>query len=144
MPGRVSTEVDARLSFDKKEEYRESARAIWWIYQQQDVDKSRAFRSSSPRHQVFALAEQLEKRGDEYNLTLLFSFARTRALRAEAERLFNLSVRGPFTTGIRRVVRWAVCVVEEDRREIGTQYLRFTLNNIAMKTIVMGASFPPY
>ncbi|VEB56140.1 transaldolase A [Salmonella enterica subsp. enterica] len=94
IPGRVSTEVDARLSFDKEKKYR-GKHAIWWIfYQQQDVDKSRILIKLAATWEGIRAAEQLEKEGINCNLTLLFSFAQARAWRRSG-RLFNLSVRGP-------------------------------------------------
>lgn len=61
IPGRVSTEVDARLSFDKEKSI-EKARHLVDLYQQQDVDKSRILIKLAATREGIRAAEQLEKK----------------------------------------------------------------------------------
>ncbi|EHC64360.1 Transaldolase [Salmonella enterica subsp. enterica serovar Minnesota str. A4-603] len=74
IPGRVSTEVDARLSFDKEKSI-EKARHLVDLYQQQGIDKSRILIKLAATWEGIRAAGQLEKEGINCNLTLLFSFA---------------------------------------------------------------------
>ena len=76
VPGRVSTEVDARLSFDKEKSI-EKARHLVDLYQQQGVEKSRILIKLASTWEGIRAAEELEKEGINCNLTLLFSFAQT-------------------------------------------------------------------
>ncbi|MGQ7122943.1 transaldolase family protein, partial [Escherichia sp. HC-CC4] len=76
--GRVSTEVDARLSFDKEKSI-EKARHLVDLYQQQGVEKSRILIKLASTWEGIRAAEELEKEGINCNLTLLFSFAQARA-----------------------------------------------------------------
>ncbi|WP_283393258.1 transaldolase family protein, partial [Escherichia coli] len=78
VPGRVSTEVDARLSFDKEKSI-EKARHLVDLYQQQGVEKSRILIKLASTWEGIRAAEELEKEGINCNLTLLFSFAQARA-----------------------------------------------------------------
>lgn len=73
VPGRVSTEVDARLSFDKEKSI-EKARHLVDLYQQQGVEKSRILIKLASTWEGIRAAEELEKEGINCNLTLLFSF----------------------------------------------------------------------
>ncbi len=77
IPGRVSTEVDARLSFNREKSI-EKARHLVALYQEMGIDKSRiliklASTGRDPRRGGAG------ERGIHCNLTLLFSFARARA-----------------------------------------------------------------
>jgi transaldolase len=78
IPGRVSTEVDARLSFDKEKSI-EKARHLVELYQEQGIDKSRILIKLASTWEGIRAAEVLEKEGIHCNLTLLFSFAQARA-----------------------------------------------------------------
>jgi len=74
IPGRISTEVDARLSFDRDATI---ARAEGLIarYDRAGIDPDRVLIKIASTWEGIAAAEQLEKRGIHCNLTLLFSFA---------------------------------------------------------------------
>ena len=73
IPGRVSTEVDARLSFDEDATYTRAERLIE-LYQAAGVPTDRVLiKLASPREGLRA-AERLQQRGINCNLTLLFSF----------------------------------------------------------------------
>ena len=65
VPGRVSTEVDARLSFDKEKSI-EKARHLVDLYQQQGVEKSRILIKLASTWEGIRAAEELEKEGHQY------------------------------------------------------------------------------
>ena len=73
VPGRVSTEVDARLSFDSAATVARAERLIE-LYQAAGVDTSRVLIKIAATWEGIQAAEQLEQRGIHCNLTLLFSF----------------------------------------------------------------------
>src|SRR5690554_2832073 len=73
IPGVVSTEVDARLSFDIAATL-QKARGLIELYDQQGVDTSRVLIKIASTWEGIRAAEQLEKEGIRCNLTLLFSF----------------------------------------------------------------------
>jgi len=73
IPGRVSTEVDARLSFDTSATVTRAERLIE-LYQSQGVHVDRVLIKVAATWEGIAAAEQLERRGIHTNLTLLISF----------------------------------------------------------------------
>ncbi len=74
IPGRVSTEVDARLSFDTAATL-ERARRVIALYRAEGVDSARVLIKVAATWEGIRAAEQLEREGIHTNLTLLFSFA---------------------------------------------------------------------
>ena len=73
--GRVSTEVDARLSFDKEAQVAKALRLIS-LYEEAGVSKERVLIKLSSTWEGIKAAEVLERdHGIHCNLTLLFSFA---------------------------------------------------------------------
>lgn len=74
IPGRISTEVDARLSYDTHASIRK-ARELIALYAEQGVAKERVLIKLAATWQGIRAAEVLEKEGIHCNLTLLFSFA---------------------------------------------------------------------
>ena len=74
IPGRVSTEVDARLSFDTAGSMAK-AREIIRLYQDAGVPRERVLIKIAATWEGIRAAEQLEKENIHCNLTLLFSFA---------------------------------------------------------------------
>jgi transaldolase len=74
IPGRVSTEVDARLSFDTMATYSRAERIID-LYQAEGVPVDRVLVKVAATWEGIRAAEKLEQRGIRTNLTLLFSFA---------------------------------------------------------------------
>ncbi|MBF7982479.1 MULTISPECIES: transaldolase [Rahnella] len=139
VPGRISTEVDARLSFDT-EKCIAKARKLIGLYQEQGIDKSRILIKLASTWEGIKAAEALEKEGINCNLTLLFSFAQARAC-AEA----GVYLISPF---VGRIYDWykakepnAAYDVEKDPgvksvREIYEYYKAHDY-----KTVIMGASF---
>lgn len=78
VPGKVSTEVDARLSYDRGLCIAK-ARKLIRMYESAGVDRSRILIKLAATWQGIKAAEELEREGIHCNLTLLFSFAQARA-----------------------------------------------------------------
>lgn len=139
IPGRVSTEVDARLSFDKEKSI-EKARHLVDLYQQQGIEKSRILIKLAATWEGIRAAEALEKEGINCNLTLLFSFAQARAC-AEA----GVYLISPF---VGRIYDWYQArspmdpyVVDEDPGVKSVRNIYDYYKQHRYETIVMGASF---
>jgi len=73
IPGRVSTEVDARLSFDTEATIRKARRLIS-LYEFSGIDRKRILIKVASTWEGIRAAERLEKEGIHCNLTLLFGF----------------------------------------------------------------------
>jgi len=78
IPGRISTEVDARLSFDEQA-LLAKARQLIALYDKAGVGKDRVLIKLASTWEGIRAAEKLEKEGIQTNLTLLFSFAQAQA-----------------------------------------------------------------
>ena len=78
VPGRVSTEVDARLSFDRQATL-EKARRLIECYERSGVTRDRILIKIAATWEGIQAAAELEKEGIQCNLTLLFSFAQAQA-----------------------------------------------------------------
>ena len=75
IPGRVSTEVDARLSFDKEKQVQKALKLIS-LYADKGISKDRILIKLTSTWEGIQAAKELEtKHGVHCNLTLLFSFA---------------------------------------------------------------------
>jgi len=139
IPGRVSTEVDARLSFDLEGTVNK-ARKLIQLYQSIGVDKSRILIKIASTWEGIRAAEILEKEAINCNLTLLFSFAQARAC-AEAG-AFLIS---PF---VGRILDWYKKSTGKDSypaaedpgvKSVTTIYNYYKQHQYP--TVVMGASF---
>jgi len=97
VPGRVSTEVDARLSFDTEGSVKKAHELID-MYAGFGIDKERILIKLAATWEGIRAAEQLEKVGIHCNLTLLFSFAQAVAC-AEAK----VTLISPF---VGRIMDW--------------------------------------
>lgn len=97
VPGRISSEVDARLSFDTQASI-EKGRKLISLYQKAGVPKERVLIKLASTWQGIKAAEQLEKEGIACNLTLLFSMAQAIAC-AEAK----VTLISPF---VGRILDW--------------------------------------
>jgi transaldolase len=98
VPGRVSTEVDARFSFDKKATI-DKALHIIELYKDLGIDKSRVLIKIASTYEGILAARELEtKHGIHCNLTLLFSFVQAVAC-AEA----GVTLISPF---VGRILDW--------------------------------------
>ena len=78
IPGRISTEVDARLSFDTDATLRRAERLIG-LYEKAGIGRDRVLIKIASTWEGIRAAEQLEKTGVQTNLTLLFAFAQAQA-----------------------------------------------------------------
>ena len=138
VPGRVSTETDARLSFDTEGSINK-ARQLIKLYEERKIPRERVLIKIASTWEGIAAAEQLEKEGINCNLTLMFSLPQ--AVRcAEA----GIELISPF---VGRIYDWFKAANKRDYsgpedpgvqsvHEIYTYYKKF-----GYKTEVMGASF---
>ena len=139
IPGRISTEVDARLSFDT-EKTLAKARKLIALYEANGLSKDRVLIKIASTWEGIKAAEQLEKEGINCNLTLLFNFAQARAC-AEAG-IFLIS---PF---VGRILDWYKAntekteyTAEEDPGVLSVREIYKYYKTHNYKTVVMGASF---
>lgn len=88
IPGRVSTEVDARLSFDAAATVARAERLVA-LYQAEGLDTARVLIKVAATWEGIEAARVLERRGIHTNLTLLFSFAQAVACGAAGVRLIS-------------------------------------------------------
>lgn len=139
VPGYVSTEVDARLSFDTEATIAK-ARSIIALYKDKGIDKSRILIKIAATWEGIKAAEILEKEGISCNLTLIFSKAQAIAC-AEA----GCTLISPF---VGRIMDWYKKAEGVDGYEPcddpGVKSVSSIFNyykKFGYKTIVMGASF---
>ena len=138
VPGRVSTETDARLSFDVEGSIKKAKRLIQ-LYEDRKIPRERVLIKIASTWEGLKAAEQLQKEGIRCNLTLLFSFPQ--AVRAAEAKVQLIS---PF---VGRIYDWYKKEMKRDYTgpedpgvqsvtEIYTYYKKFDI-----PTEVMGASF---
>jgi transaldolase len=139
VPGRVSTEVDARLSFDTEASIAKAHELIK-LYEANGITRERVLIKIASTWEGINAAEKLEKEGIHCNLTLLFSFAQ--AVRCAQAKVTLIS---PF---VGRILDWykkdrgvSDIPAQEDPgvnsvKEIYNYYKKFDY-----PTTVMGASF---
>ena len=139
IPGRVSTEVDARLSFSTERSVAK-ARQLISLYEQAGIDRNRVLIKMATTWEGIRAAEQLEKEGINCNLTLLFSF--TQAVAAAEAGAFLIS---PF---VGRILDWykkstgiESYAPAEDPGVISVTRIYNYYKQRGYDTIVMGASF---
>jgi transaldolase len=140
VPGRVSTEVDARLSFDKEASIAKAKRLIS-LYEEEGIDKQRILIKLASTWEGIQAAKVLEEEyGIHCNLTLLFSYAQAIAC-AEA----GVTLISPF---VGRILDWYVKNTEQKafkaHDDPGVQSVTKIYNyykKFGYKTVVMGASF---
>ncbi len=138
VPGRISTEVDARLSYDKQGSIAKAHKLIR-LYQEAGIDKSRILIKLAATWEGICAAKELELEGINCNLTLLFSFAQARAC-AEA----HVYLISPF---VGRILDWYKkdtgqdYSAEEDPGVISVTEIYNYYKQHNYKTVVMGASF---
>ena len=138
VPGKVSTEVDARLSFDGDATLQQARRLIE-LYEAQQVDRSRILIKIASTWEGIAAAEVLEKEGIECNLTLLFSFAQAKACADAGATLIS-----PF---VGRILDWYKAQGEQyddPMTDPGVRAVTRIYNYYkthGYNTVVMGASF---
>lgn len=138
VPGRVSTEVDATLSFDTQKTL-DKARAIIAAYDERGVKRDRILIKIASTWEGIQAARVLQKESIDCNLTLLFSYPQAMAC-ADAG-VFLIS---PF---VGRILDWHVAhenrkfAPEEDPGVLSVRKIYAAYKAKGIKTIVMGASF---
>ncbi|MCA1179482.1 MULTISPECIES: transaldolase [unclassified Pantoea] len=139
VPGRVSTEVDARFSFDRGMSL-SKARKLIRMYEEQGIDRSRILIKLAATWQGIRAAEELEREGINCNLTLIFSFAQARAC-AEA----GVYLISPF---VGRITDWYQARSTSNSYDVasdkGVKSVTQIYNYFKERrypTIIMGASF---
>ena len=137
--GRVSTEVDARLSFDTEATLKK-ARKIIKLYKNFGIDKERILIKIASTWEGIKAAEILEKEGIKCNLTLLFNFCQAVAC-ANAK----ITLISPF---VGRILDWHKAKTgksnylgPEDPGVISVTRIYNYFKDKGFKTEVMGASF---
>jgi transaldolase len=139
VPGRVSTEVDASLSFDT-EGTLAKARKLIGLYQEMGIPRERILIKVASTWEGIRAAERLENEGIHCNLTLLFSFAQAVAC-AEA----GVTLISPF---VGRIYDWykkekggAEIPPDQDPGVASVTRIYDYYKKYGYKTQVMGASF---
>jgi len=140
VPGRVSTEVDARLSFNKEAQI-EKALSLIAMYEEEGISKDRVLIKLSSTWEGIQAAKDLEfHHGIHCNLTLLFSMAQAIAC-CEA----GVTLISPF---VGRILDWYVAngdqktfAPKEDPGVISVTKIYNYYKKFDYKTVVMGASF---
>jgi len=139
VPGVVSTEVDARLSFDTDATLARARRLIE-LYDKLGMDTSRVLIKVAATWEGIRAAEQLQKEGINCNLTLLFSFIQAAACADAGAFLIS-----PF---VGRILDWHLAASGRDsfaaNEDPGVQSVARIYNYYkanGYKTVVMGASF---
>ena len=139
IPGRISTEVDARLSYDTEASIAK-AHSLIKLYNDAGISNDRILIKLASTWQGIRAAERLEKEGINCNLTLLFSFAQARAC-AEAG-VFLIS---PF---VGRILDWYKANTDkkeyaphEDPGVVSVAEIYNYYKQHGYETVVMGASF---
>ena len=139
IPGRISTEVDARLSFDTQASVTKAKKLIK-LYEEAGIAKDRVLIKLASTWEGIKAAEILEQEGIQCNLTLLFSFAQARAC-AEA----NVYLISPF---VGRILDWFKANTDQkeytgetDPGVISVRSIYQYYKEHGYNTVVMGASF---
>jgi len=140
VPGRVSTELDARLSFDKEASVAKAQKLIQ-LYADNGINKDRILIKLASTWEGIQAGRELEqKHGIHCNLTLLFNFAQAVAC-AEA----GVTLISPF---VGRILDWNVANTDkksytgdEDPGVVSVTKIYNYYKKFDYKTVVMGASF---
>ncbi len=139
VPGRISTEVDSRLSFDTEASIAK-AHKLMAMYKEAGITNDRILIKLASTWEGIKAAEQLEKSGINCNLTLLFSFSQAQAC-AEA----GVYLISPF---VGRILDWfkkdtgkSEYAANEDPGVVSVTSIYNFYKSKGYKTVVMGASF---
>ncbi len=138
IPGRISTEVDARLSFDVDGSV-EAAKSLIALYESAGIDRERILIKLASTWEGILAAEELEKRGIHCNMTLLFS-----KIQAIACAKVGATLISPF---VGRILDWykakgnSYPLPENDPGVISVADIYNYYKYFDIKTQVMGASF---
>lgn len=138
IPGRVSTEIDARLSYSTNKSIKKAIKIIK-LYEEIGIDKKFVLIKIASTWQGIKAAEYLEKQGIKCNLTLLFSFAQAKACADSG--VFLIS---PF---VGRILDWhqdkykKKYTLAKDPGVISVIKIFNYYKKHNYKTLIMGASF---
>lgn len=139
VPGRVSTEVDARLSFDRQATVARARRLIE-LYEDRGSNRKRVLIKIAATWEGIQAARELEQDGINCNLTLLFGFAQAVACAESGVYLIS-----PF---VGRILDWHLAASGQTSiapaQDPGVQSVRRIYNYYKQhgyQTVVMGASF---
>lgn len=138
VPGRVSTEVDARLSFDIEGSI-QKAKTLIGLYESAGMDRKRILIKLASTWEGFRAAEKLEKEGIHCNMTLMFSLPQAIGC-AEA----NATLISPF---VGRILDWYKknegkdYPPAEDPGVVSVTQIYNYYKKMGYKTQIMGASF---
>ena len=138
VPGRVSTEVDARLSFDTEATVAKALQLVE-LYQQNGVSTDRILIKIASTWEGIQAARQLEQQGIQCNLTLLFHMAQARACAEAGAYLIS-----PF---VGRILDWYKAntkqdyTAENDPGVLSVRDIYHFYKEHGYATVVMGASF---
>jgi transaldolase len=138
IPGRVSSEIDARLSFDFEGSLAK-ARKLVGMYREAGIGPERILIKLASTWEGIRAAEQLERQGIHCNLTLLFSFAQAVAC-AEA----GVTLISPFVGRIydwHKKERGSDISADEDPGVASVAQIYNYFKKFGYKTQIMGASF---
>ena len=143
IPGRVSTEVDARLSFDTASTLAR-ARRLMSLYEAQGISRKRVLIKIAATWEGIQAAAELEREGIHTNLTLLFSFAQAVACGQAKVQLISPFVGRIYdwykkTAGVSWDEAGSAGVNDPGVKSVRAIYNYYKKNGIA--TEVMGASF---
>ena len=139
IPGRVSTEVDARLSFDREATIAR-ARRIIDLYESRGSNRNRVLIKIASTWEGIQAAAELEKDGINCNLTLLFNFAQAATCAQSGVYLIS-----PF---VGRILDWHLAASgktafdpESDPGVVSVTQIYNYYKQHGFQTVVMGASF---
>ncbi len=139
VPGRVSTEVDARLSFDIEASIHK-AKNIISLYEDSGIDRKRVLIKLASTWEGVCAARELEKEGIHCNMTLLFSLPQAIACATAGATLIS-----PF---VGRILDWykkqtgkSSYAPEEDPGVLSVTQIYNYYKKMGLSTQIMGASF---
>jgi transaldolase len=139
VPGRVSTELDARLSFDKESTIKK-AHDIIALYKEAGIDKQRVLVKIASTWQGIQAARELEKEGIHCNLTLLFSMVQAVACGDAGVTLIS-PFAGRITDFYKKRDNKDSYPPHEDPGVVSVKTIWNYYKRHGVKTVVMGASF---
>jgi transaldolase len=139
VPGRVSTEVDARLSFDVKGSIAK-AHEIIALYQAAGIGKERVLIKLASTWEGILAAKELEKEGIHCNMTLLFSLTQAIAC-AEAKATLISPFVGRILDWYKKAKGVSSYVPAEDPGVISVTQIYHYYKKFGYQTQIMGASF---
>ncbi len=139
VPGRISTEVDARLSFDTQASITKAHKLIA-MYNEAGISNDRILIKLASTWEGIKAAEQLETQGVNCNLTLLFSFAQARAC-AEAGAYLISPFVGRILDWFKKDTGRTDYPSDEDPGVVSVTSIYNYYKAQGYNTVVMGASF---